>query len=322
MVDNNADYFKEVFNRELDAIKLTLHALPTKEINLALQMISGRSGNLIIAGLGKSGLIGRKLVATFSSLGTRAFFLHAAEAMHGDLGALNASDLIIAISHSGETDELLRLVAYARNNGNSIIAITGNKYSTLAHVADVTLPYEIEEEACHMNLAPTSSTTIQLMIGDSLAVTLAHASNFKSEDFSRLHPAGSLGKRLLLKVRDIMSSDVPMLELGSTLHDAVIEMTSKRSGMAIVRGLNGSLAGVLTDGDLRRALLEHSRDIDRVLVSSICSKSPCVIDADESLDNALRILRDEEISSLVVSDNGNTPIGAISMHEIERAIGQ
>ena len=315
-----AVYFKEVFNRELDAIKATALALPMDAISRALELISNRSGNLIIAGLGKSGLIGRKLAATFSSLGTKAFFLHAAEAMHGDLGALDSSDLIIAISHSGETDELLRLVAYAHENKNLIISITGNSASTLATKADVSISYKIAEEACHMNLAPTSSTTIKLMIGDSLAVALAQEKSFKSEDFSRIHPAGSLGRRLLLKVRDVMNWDMPVLALTSTLHDAVVEMTSKRSGIAVVLNRDNALEGVLTDGDLRRALLNHSSNIDTVLISGICSFSPRTINLDRSLDDALRVLQEESITALVALDELGFPVGVISLNEIERAV--
>lgn len=320
MDKKGAIYFKEAFTRELDAISATASALSMDEIERAIGLIKNRSGNLIIAGLGKSGLIGKKLTATFSSLGTKTFFLHAAEAMHGDLGALDSSDLILAISHSGETDELLRLVAYARENGNLIISITGNKASTLATKSDVLISYAISEEACYMNLAPTSSTTIQLMIGDSLAVALAQEKDFKSEDFSRIHPAGSLGRRLLLKVKDVMNMDMPVLKLTSTLHEAVVEMTSKRSGIAVVLNQSNQLEGVLTDGDLRRALLNYSSNIDTVFVSEICSFSPRVISLDKSLDDALRVLQGESITALVVLNGLGLPAGVISLNELERAI--
>ena len=320
MNKNGVVYFREAFNRELDAIAATALALSMDEVDRALELIKKRSGNLIIAGLGKSGLIGKKLTATFSSLGTKTFFLHAAEAMHGDLGALDPSDLILAISHSGETDELLRLVAYAHENKNLIIAITGNKFSTLAAKSDVLISYEISGEACYMNLAPTTSTTIQLMIGDSLAVALAQEKNFKSEDFSRIHPAGSLGRRLLLKVKDVMNINMPALQLTSTLHEAVVEMTSKRSGIAVVLNQNNELEGVLTDGDLRRALLNHSSNIDTVFVSEICSFSPRVISLDKSLDDALRLLQGESITALVVLNHLGLPAGVISLNELERAV--
>jgi arabinose-5-phosphate isomerase len=320
MTNHLVHYFKEVFNKELAAISSSISALPSDEIDRAFEIISNSTGNLIISGLGKSGLIGRKLAATFSSLGTRAFFLHAAEAMHGDLGVLSSSDILIAMSHSGETEELLRLAAFAKKNNNLIISITGNGKSTLAKIADAAISYKIEEEACHLNLAPTSSTTIQLMIGDALAVTMAHARSFKSEDFSRLHPAGSLGKRLLIKVEDILTRNMPTLELTSTLHDAVIEMTSKRSGIAVVLSQDQRLVGVLTDGDLRRALLSHTSSINTVLVTGICSMSPHTINLDESLDDALILMKNIDITSLVVIDVFGFPIGVISMHDIERAV--
>ena len=320
MSKNLSGYFKDVFKSELDAVSATFSTLPLTEIDRTIELILNRSGGLIITGLGKSGLIARKLAATFSSLGTKAFFLHAAEALHGDLGVLESEDLIIAISHSGETDELLRLLSFAKINNNSIIAITGHRNSTLARLADTSISYEIEAEACHLNLAPTSSTTIQLMIGDALAVTLAKEKGFKAEDFSRLHPAGSLGKRLVLRVKDVMLTDVPKLVVTSTLHDAVIAMTSKRSGVAVVVNPDQTLAGVLTDGDLRRALLKHRRNIELVLVSDICSVHPQTITIDENLDQVMQKLQLKDITSLVVIDEGGRAIGIVSMQDIERAV--
>jgi arabinose-5-phosphate isomerase len=321
-LSDNTAFFEVIFSKELESIKAAYSNFQRSEIDSAINLIANTSGSIIFAGLGKSGLIGKKLAATFSSLGTRAFFLHAAEAMHGDLGVLHPSDLVVAISHSGETNELLRLVCYALENKNKIVAITGNKNSALARVSSSSIVYSLTDEACHMNLAPTSSTTIQMMIGDALAVTIAYIKKYSSEDFSRIHPAGNLGKRLLLKVHDIFNERAAVLSRNSSLYDAVIEMTSKHTGIAIVINEDKTLAGVLTDGDLRRVLLKQPQQIQSIQVADFFTKRPRTIGLNDTLDSALRLIQKELITGLIVVDAAGLPKGVITINDIEQTIAQ
>lgn len=320
MNKNYSNFYKNIINKEKKSINAMLDTLPLEVINKAINLIIERKGDIVITGLGKSGLICKKLAATFSSLGTKAVFMHAAEALHGDLGMIDVQDLIIAVSHSGETDEILRMLSFAKQNLNKVIYIGGNKNSTLAKCSDISIIYDVDEEACFLNLAPTTSTTAQLIIGDAIAITLAYAQDFRKDDFSRFHPAGSLGKRLLLKIKDIMINDAVILKMNDTLYDAIVNMTSKRTGISIIVDDKMSTYGVLTDGDLRRILLTNSQNIKNILVSTICTKNPHVINLEENLESALKILRQNQITSLVVCDHNNIPIGAISLHEIENIV--
>ena len=321
-MNNKRNYFKKVLIKEINAVNSFVNNISMEEIEKVIELLENNKGSVVVTGLGKSGIIGLKLAATFSSLGTRAIFVHAAEAMHGDLGSLHESDTVLALSHSGETDEVLRFVAFAKSNSNKVISITNNKNSTLAKKSNACICYDLEEEACHLNLAPTSSTTIQLMAGDAIAVTLAYYKKYKQKDFSRVHPSGSLGKRLLLKISEVMRKNSAKLSPESNLLEAVIEMTSKQTGIAMVLDKKSDLVGVLTDGDLRRALLHKSKEIELITVESICSKKPHKIKIDSVLDEALYIMQNKSITGLIVVDLNNRPIGVITIQDIERAIAQ
>ena len=273
-------------------------------------------------GMGKSGLVGRKIASTFASTGTPSFFLHPAEGLNGDFGMLAKEDLIIAISYSGETRELLEVLPLIKRYGNRLITLTGNENSTLSKAGDVNLDIRVKEEACPLGLAPTSSTTATLALGDALAVALMGKKDFKKEDFAILHPGGVLGKRLLLKVEDLMhvGKAFPMVSEKTLMKDAIFEITSKRLGVTAVCNTEGHLMGVITDGDLRRALEKFSDLFNREAIE-VMTKNPKWIEKDALAAKAVQRMEEYSITSLFVFKKaGNqVPVGIIHLHDLLKA---
>jgi arabinose-5-phosphate isomerase len=281
------------------------------EFERAVELIFQCSGRVVVSGLGKSGVIGQKIAATMASTGTPAIFVHASEAIHGDLGMLMEKDLVIAISNSGETEELVRLLPHIKRLGLTLIAMTGNLKSALANNAEVVLNVSVREEACPLGLAPTASTTAMLAMGDALAVTLMNRRGFKPDDFSKLHPGGELGKRLI-KVRDIMHTGtaLPKIPKQSTVESAVYEITRKRFGCVGVVDTKGRLAGIFTDGDLRR-LVGKEHAFSKLKIGQVMTPCPVVLREDELAIKAVRVMQDKRIFVLMVVDAKKQLIGIL-----------
>jgi arabinose-5-phosphate isomerase len=273
-------------------------------------------------GMGKSGLVGRKIASTFASTGTPSFFLHPAEGLNGDFGMLAKEDAVIGISNSGETRELLEVLPLLKRYGNRLIALTGNKRSTLARAGDVHLDIAVKEEACPLNLAPTASTTVTLAVGDALAVALMMKRGFKKEDFALLHPGGALGKRLLLRVEELMHSGdaFPRVYEKTAMKEVIFEITSKRLGVTAVYNDAGNLAGVITDGDLRRALEKHPDLLQRT-ASEVMTRNPKWIEKDELAAKAVQMMEEYSITSLFVFNRigDRVPAGIIHLHDLLKA---
>ncbi len=277
-----------------------------------------KGGRVMITGMGKSGHIGRKMAATLSSTGTPAYFMHPAEGRHGDLGMVTSHDVVIAISNSGETEELLGLLPSLHTLETPIIAMTAKAHSTLAKQAVAILNVAVPEEACPLGLAPTASTTATLALGDALAVVLQENKGFASSDFALFHPAGMLGKRLLLKVADLMHTGdaLPYVTSDDLLLHALIEMSQKKMGMTLVQSQAGDLCGVLTDGDVRRALMKHGGEIGAVLVDSVMSPSPQRISKQALAVEALRHMEERKITAIVVEDETAQIVGVLHLHDL------
>ena len=285
------------------------------EFEKAVNAIKQCKGRVVISGIGKSAIIAQKIVATLNSTGTPSIFMHAADAIHGDLGIIRKEDVVILISKSGEGPEIKVLVPLVKNFGNTLIGIVGSADSYLAKKATIFLNTYVEQEACPNNLAPTSSTTAQLVMGDALAVALMELKGFQSDDFARLHPGGTLGKKLYLRVSDLYpDNEKPKVLSNQSLREVIVEMTAKRLGVTAVVDTEGNLLGIITDGDLRR-MLEKNVTIDNVNAGDIMTKKPKTIEPDELAVDALDLLRKEEISQLVVSNNGKY-LGIIHLHDL------
>jgi arabinose-5-phosphate isomerase len=284
----------------------------------AVQLLFDCRGRVIVTGMGKSGLICRKIAATLSSTGTSAFFLHPAEAIHGDLGAIRDDDVVLAVSHSGETAELVRLVEAIKRLGARLIAISGHPSSTLAKAADVALNCGVAEEACPLNLAPTASTTAALALGDALAMTLLVRKGFREEDFASLHPGGKLGRRLM-RVEHVMHSgdSAPVVRTTTPMRDVIHEMSSKRLGMTCVVDASGRLAGVFTDGDLRRQMSRTPSVLD-LTAADVMTANPITIDRNLLAVEALRAMEARKVTSVVVIDAARTVQGVVHLHDLWR----
>ncbi len=286
----------------------------------ALGLVLNCRGRVVVSGIGKSGHIARKIASTLASTGTPAFFVHPAEASHGDLGMVTRDDVFIALSNSGESEELLTIIPLIKRQGAKLIALTGNADSSLAREADVHLYAGVAEEACPLGLAPTASTTATLALGDALAVALLDARGFGADDFARSHPGGKLGIRLLTRVGDVMRSDaaLPAVPASATLAAAVLEISRKGMGITSVLGPDGRLAGVYTDGDLRRSL-EKLVDFRTTRISEVMTRNPRTVKAERLAAEAVQIMEDHRISQLIVVDDDNRPVGALNMHDLFRA---
>lgn len=287
----------------------------------AVQLMLECRGRVVVSGIGKSGHVARKLAATLASTGTPAFFVHPAEAGHGDLGMITADDVVVMLSNSGETDELMLLTPHLKREGAKLIALTGNEQSTLAQSADVHLDAAVDSEACPLGLAPTASTTAALALGDALALALLDARGFSVADFARSHPGGALGRRLLTRVRDVMRTGdaLPRVPQTASLAQAIVEMTAKGMGMTAVVDAHDRIAGIFTDGDLRRSLA-HVRDAESVDVARLMTRSPRTIAPDRlAADCVLLMETPPKITQLLVTDEDGALIGAVQMHDLFRA---
>ena len=286
----------------------------------ACELMLNCQGRIVVIGMGKSGHIGNKIAATLASTGTPAFFVHPGEASHGDLGMITEHDVVLALSNSGETSELTSILPVIKRKGVSLISMTGNPKSTLASFANVNLDTSVSKEACPMNLAPTASTTVSLVMGDALAVALLDAKGFTEDDFALSHPGGSLGRRLLLKVEDIMhkGQDVPIVSKSTTLNDALLEMSEKRLGMTCVVDEQDALCGIFTDGDLRRTL-ELEVDFKTSTIESVMTPGGKTIKANRLAAEALQVMEQTQINALIITDDNNKPIGALNMHDLLKA---
>ena len=283
----------------------------------AVNAILGSTGRIVLTGVGKSGHIGRKIAATLASTGSPALFVHAAEAAHGDLGMITERDVVIALSNSGETAEILSILPALRRRGIVLIALTGNMSSSLAKEADIVLDGSVDQEACPLNLAPTASTTVALALGDALAVAALHARGFSEEDFALSHPGGSLGRRLLTYVRDVMriGNDIPTVPATATVNEAILEITKKRLGMTAIVNSEGALLGIFTDGDLRR-LIEKGLDWRNLAVQEVMTRNPSIIAENKLAAEAVNLMDKRRISQLVVVNQQNQVVGALNMHDL------
>jgi arabinose-5-phosphate isomerase len=283
----------------------------------AVDLLYRCKGKVVVSGMGKSGLIGQKIAATLASTGTPSFFLHPAEGLHGDLGMLARRDVLIAISNSGETQEILQLLPFTERMGIPVMAIVGRKGSTLTKNSAVALDVSVAEEACPMGLAPTASTTAALAMGDALAVALLEKRGFKEQDFAQFHPGGTLGRRLLVKVRDLMHKgpDMPQVDEAVSASVAILEMSAKKLGMTTVVDRAGALLGVITDGDLRR-FIQQGGDFSKITAGSLASRRPKSIGPDELAAKAVEMMERFSITTLVVADNAKRTIGIVHLHDL------
>jgi arabinose-5-phosphate isomerase len=310
---------RKVLGIEAEAVRALIERIDERFLN-ALALILERRGRVVVSGIGKSGHIARKIASTLSSTGTPAYFLHPAEAIHGDLGMIESGDVFIAISHSGESEELLNIIPQVKRRGAKLIALTGGRDSTLAKECDVLLDAGVAQEACPHNLAPTASTTAALALGDALAVALLDARGFSADDFARAHPGGALGRRLLTHVSDVMRSgaDVPSVPESATFKQAVIEISRGRMGMTAVLDGDQRVCGIFTDGDLRRSL-EKGLDFDRTAVKQVMTPRPRTVRAEALAVEAVQLMERHKVNQLLVVDERGALAGALNMHDLFRA---
>ena len=308
---------RRVLQIEGDAVLALQQKLNSSFID-AVNLIFEAKGRAIITGMGKSGLVGKKIAATLASTGTPSFFLHPAEAIHGDLGMVMTRDIVVAISNSGETDELTRLIPFLKRSGVRMIAMTGNAESTLATAADISLDISVVQEACCLGVTPTASTTAAMAMGDALAMALLERRGFKEEDFASFHPGGSLGKKLFVKVCDLMhrGDDLPFVLPDVTMSDLVMTISSKRLGMAIVAGSDHKPLGIVTDGDVRRGIQKYGKDLFDCPIDTVMTKTPKSIDGEELAAKALAVMQQHSITSIIVPDADGVIIGIVHLHDL------
>lgn len=318
--DRLLDLARAVLKTEAEAI-LRLHERLDEAFVRACELMLACAGRVVVTGMGKSGHIGGKIAATLASTGTPAFFVHPGEASHGDLGMITRQDVVLALSNSGETPEILAILPLIKRLGVPMIALTGRPHSTLAREAEVHIDVGVDKEACPLGLAPTASTTAALAMGDALAVALLETRGFTAEDFALSHPGGALGRRLLLRVRDIMHGGerLPLVALGAPLRDALMEITRKGLGITAVVDAEGRLAGVFTDGDLRRALDHADIDLRRARIEEFYTPGGKTCPAEMLAAEALGLMERHQINALIVVDENRRPIGALNTHDLLRA---
>ena len=310
---------KKVFSIEIDALRLTRDILSNEFVEI-VEIIKSCTGKIVLTGMGKSGHIARKIAATFSSLGTHSFYLHPAEAMHGDLGMISANDVVLILSYSGESDEIIGIISAIKIIGATVIALTGNKDSKLAKTAEAVQVLPKFEEACYIGCAPTSSSTVELCYGDALAVVLSKIYGFDVDDFAKLHPAGTLGKRLILKVDDIMVSgeNIPKVERGTFLVSAIQVMSKRKLGAVFIVDCDSKLLGIITDGDLRR-IIEKKTDLYNSKVEDVMTKEAKKVSDGVLAINALKKMKEFDINCFPVVEKNNTLVGAVSLQMIVRS---
>jgi len=313
------DSAQRTIRLEIEAVQELLPRIDADFVK-ACELILNCKGRVVVVGMGKSGHIGNKIAATLASTGTTSFFVHPAEASHGDMGMITRDDIVLALSNSGSTAEIVTLLPLIKRLGIRLISMTGNPDSPLAKAAEVNLDARVTQEACPLNLAPTSSTTASLVLGDALAIALLEARGFTAEDFAFSHPGGALGRRLLLKVENVMHAGdaLPRVHRGTSLRDALLEMTQKGLGMTVVLEEDGRLAGIFTDGDLRRTL-DRGIDVRQALIDEVMTPHGKTARAEMLAAEALKIMEDHKINALVVVDDQDNPVGALNMHDLLRA---
>ncbi|MBU3635645.1 KpsF/GutQ family sugar-phosphate isomerase [Polynucleobacter sp. es-GGE-1] len=301
----------------LQTMRDRLEGINADALVYAVELLHDCKGRIVVSGIGKSGHIARKIAATFASTGSPAFFVHPAEASHGDLGMVTRDDVFVALSNSGETEELLTIVPIVKRTGAKLIALTGAPNSSLAQLADAHLDTSVEKEACPLNLAPTTSTTAALAMGDALAVALLDARGFQAEDFQRSHPGGRLGRKQLMHVSEVMRSfdDTPKISIHASLQDALLEMTAKRMGMVVTLDDKQKVFGILTDGDLRR-LLEKNTNLSGVTLQNATTASPRTIPPELLAEEAIEMMEKHRINHLVVTDQDGCLLGALNLHDL------
>lgn len=309
------DSIVETYTHQSNALKMMARDTDYQQYQLALSYMIGCKGHVIVCGMGKSGHVGKKMSATFASTGTPSFFLHPSEAFHGDLGMITKEDVLVLISNSGETDEVLQLIPSLKVFGNKIISITGNSSSTMSINSDATLLLASTQESCPNNLAPTTSTTLTIALGDALAVALMKMRQFQPNDFARFHPGGSLGRRLLTRVHDVMAKkNLPLVDINDEISSVVIVMNEGRKGVAIVTE-NGELKGIITDGDLRKAIAEVE-DFSKLTAKNLMTEAPKTCFETEMLSDAEQKMRENAISTLVVLNDSNNVVGLVQLLNI------
>ena len=310
---------REVLEIEAAAITALIERLDERFL-VAVRLLLNCRGRVVVTGVGKSGQIGRKVASTMASTGTPAFFVHPGEASHGDLGMITRDDVMVALSYSGESEELATILPLVKRLGVPLVALTGNSQSTLARLADVVLDTSVEKEACPLNLAPTASTTVALALGDALAIALLDARGFGHEDFARAHPAGALGRRLLTHVRDVMrvGDDAPVVLEGAGLVEAVLEISRKRMGMTAIVDSSHHLVGIFTDGDLRRSL-ERGIDLHATSVDAVMTRNPRTIRPEALAAAAVELMEEHKLTQLPVVDADGVVVGALNIHDLFRA---
>ena len=306
---------KEVLKIEADEL-LEYSKTVDADIDSIVEMIYNTKGKLIITGVGKSGLVGSKIAATFASTGTSSFFLHPTEAMHGDLGMIGADDTLLAISYSGESEELIKMIPHIKRLDVPLIGMSGDENSTLAKSSDLFLSIKVAKEACPLNAAPTSSTTLTMALGDALAVCLMRRREFKKEDFASFHPGGSLGKKLFVKLKDVMrKNNLPKVSSNTLLKDAIISMSEGRLGVVLIEDEN-KLIGILTDGDLRRALMREDFDIENKVTLYASLKPKAINNSNILASDALKIIEDQKLQHIIITDEKNRIEGLVHIHDL------
>ena len=307
--------FIDVFDDEIKSVKNVISNFSQDNINKIIDEILNNSGRLIVSGIGKSGLIGKKIAATLASTGTRSFFIHSTEAYHGDLGMINQNDILLLISYSGESDDVLKVLSFCNENEIKTISVTGNKNSTLAKNSNYFINSNIISEACHLDLAPTSSTTATLIIGDAIAVTLMKAKKFNEADFAKYHPGGKIGKRLLTKVKDVMKTDkLPILDKNMDLSDIIYNISNSGYGIGFLLQ-NKNIIGVITDGDIRRAI-KLELNLKKIQLQSLINKNFKFTRPDSNLHEVKNIMQTNKIITLPVIDTDNTLVGLVQYYDI------
>ena len=306
---------QEALTIEANAIRHLIDQLD-EEFEQAVRCIMGSTGKVIVSGMGKSGIIGKKIAATLASTGTPSFFMHPGEAYHGDLGMIDPPDVVLAISYSGETDEILRLIPFLKENGNQLIALTGNARSTLARCAHWHLNGAVEKEACPFNLTPTSSTLAALALGDALAVAIMKEKDFRPENFARFHPGGSLGRRLVTRVEEVMQRDsLPTIQADTGVKEIIHRISTHRLGLAIVLATDHAIAGIITDGDIRRAMENNEQTFFSLTAADFPTKTPKTVAPTERLAEAERLMNQYKINTLLVAE-GTQLRGVIQIYDI------
>lgn len=310
---------KETLQIEADALYATSKRINENFLD-AIALIMKTKGKLIITGVGKSGLVGAKMAATFASTGTSSFFLHPTEALHGDLGMIGEGDTLLAISSSGESEELTKILPHIKRFEIPLIAMTGSEESSLAKYADVFLDISVEKEACPLNVAPTASTTLTMALGDALAVALMQKRGFKQEDFASFHPGGSLGKKLFVKVKDLMKTEnLPVVDTQSTLKEAIVHMSEGKLGTVLIIDKNKKLVALLSDGDLRRALMKEGFDLERPAIEYATQNPTCYHDTELLASEALEIIEDNRIQLLPLTTKEGRVLGVLHIHDLVNA---